>query len=94
MAQLFSGASSFDHDLGTWNVERVLQMDGMLSGTALGVENYDATLIGWAAQDVQEGLSLWCEAQYSDAAQPARDYLVTERGWHIEDGGLVSVSPR
>ncbi len=90
MAQVFAGAAAFDQALGAWSIENVVQLDGMLSDTALSTPNYDATLLGWAAQNVQPGLTFWCDAQYTSSSEAARSVLVDEHGWLIEDGGLVA----
>ncbi len=90
MAQVFAGATAFDQAVGTWSIEQVVQLDGMLADTALSPPNYDATLLGWASQDVQPGLTFWCDAQYTSASEAARSVLVDEHGWSIDDGGLLA----
>src|SRR5690606_14942977 len=58
MNGLFDGASAFDQSLGGWNITAVTDMDHMLDNSGLSDANYDATLIGWAAQSVQSGVPL------------------------------------
>ena len=54
MNEMFDGARNFDQDLSSWDISSAPQMVDMLSGTALSVANYDATLIGWATLDTGE----------------------------------------
>ena len=95
MNQMFDGAQDFDQDLGNWNISSLTAAAGMLSGTALTTPNYDALLIGWAAQDpaIQSGVTLsTVPCQYTLAAQSARDLLTGTYGWSIQDQG-VAVTP-
>ena len=83
MYLMFAGATSFDQNLGAWDVGEVADMSGMLSGTALSVANYDATLIGWAGQPTRQsfvgvgasGLS------YGSLGANARQLLTCNSSW-------------
>ena len=65
----FAGATSFNQDLSTWNMSRVTVATGMLDNTALDVENYDNTLIGWSTQILRPNVTLgafdleYCEGE-------------------------------
>ncbi|UOY05349.1 BspA family leucine-rich repeat surface protein [Muricauda sp. SCSIO 64092] len=48
---MFSGAVAFDQDLGDWYMGRLRNGTDMLNNSGLSVANWDATLIGWDAQD-------------------------------------------
>ena len=50
MRYMFLSADSFNQSLGAWDIGGVTDMSRMLDQTALSVDNYDATLIGWANQ--------------------------------------------
>ena len=53
MEAMFSNATSFNQNLGNWNMTNVSSLNGMLDYSGLSIANYDATLIGWANQNVQ-----------------------------------------
>ncbi len=59
MGFMFQSATVFNQDLGGWYISNVTEMAGMLDGSALSVENYDATLIGWDSQMVQSDVDTW-----------------------------------
>ncbi|WP_298421759.1 BspA family leucine-rich repeat surface protein [uncultured Kordia sp.] len=54
MYQMFKNAKNFDYNLGSWDISNVTNMDNMLDNSGLSVDNYDATLIGWATLDASE----------------------------------------
>ncbi|NAS14464.1 BspA family leucine-rich repeat surface protein, partial [Poritiphilus flavus] len=51
MNQMFQNATAFDQDLGSWDLGKLTNGGAMLDGSRLSMENWDATLIGWHAQD-------------------------------------------
>jgi surface protein len=58
----------------------------------MSTANYDATLISWAAQAVQTGVSIsFLGAKYTlgGAAESARNTLINTYGWTIADAGGV-----
>ena len=91
MSQAFSNAQAFDQNLASWNIANVANMSTMLSNSALSQENYDNTLIGWAAQSVSSGVSLGAlTLQYCDGLS-ARQDLIDNHGWNIT-GDAVNCS--
>ncbi len=96
MPRMFKNAKRFDQNLGDWDISSVHRhtprvrhsMTEMFMGARLSTENYDAILNGWAAQDVNERLTFHGgNSEYSPQADDARQKLVEEFGWTINDGG-------
>ena len=88
MTFMFDEASSFNQSLGELNISRVTNMGGMFIDASLCTENYDATLKGWASQDIQDGIHFsGGTSKYSIASEDARTIL-HEKNWTIYDHGL------
>jgi surface protein len=84
MDAMFLNASAFNQNLGTWDISSVVDMVSMLNGSGLNTANYDATLIGWAAQTVQPNVILGANGlNYSETGQLGRDILVNTPNWTI-----------
>lgn len=81
MTGMFRGADSFNQNLGDWTITLVANMSLMLDGTAITTQNYDSTLIGWAAQTVQSGVSLGAQALTYCNGETHRQSLITDDGW-------------
>jgi surface protein len=96
MSYMFDSATSFNQDIGGWDVTSLTNATNMFGVTGFGsavtlsTANYDALLIGWAAQAVNTGVVFsGGNSKYSaGAAATARGTLVTA-GWTITDGGPV-----
>lgn len=82
MTYMFYNTLSFDQDLSNWDVSNVEQMNYMLKYSGLSPVHYDALLMGWLANGVQDdiinfhvhGLS-YCEGE------EARNVLINQHGW-------------
>ena len=94
MARMFWGATSFNDDIGGWNVEAVEDMSFMFFGVTLSPRNYDSLLVGWKRQNLQMGVtfhggnSLYMSTQ----AQTARANMISSDGWTITDRGLRTMN--
>ena len=92
MLRMFREATSFDQSLANWDMEQVSTLAEFLFGAGLSTANYDATLIGWAAQNVRSGLTCdFGNSQYTagGAAEAARNTLINTYSWTITDGGTA-----
>ena len=90
---MFSGATAFDKSLASWDVTSLSGSQVLFfgNGSGLSTANYDNILIGWAAQNVNSGVSInFGTSQYTAVgeAAAARATLVS-KGWTITDGGTA-----
>ena len=89
MSVMFYNAFAFNQNLSTWNVEAVNNFSNMFIGATLDTSNYDALLIAWDNQNLlanksfHGGNSKYC----SEAAQTARQNMISSDNWTIVDGG-------
>ena len=87
LASMFKDANSFNQNIGTWNVANVTNMYNMFFNVTLSTANYDAILIGWNAQNLQNGVNFSAgNSKYCDGAN-ARTNMINNDGWSITDGG-------
>jgi surface protein len=91
MSWAFAGAVAFDQNLSGWNISKVTDMSWMFNDVTLSTANYDAILIGWESQTVQNGVSFsGGYSQYNiGTAADARQGLITDHGWGIDDSGQL-----
>ena len=84
--------TSIDQSFAAWNMTSATSVVRMFRSTTLSTANYDATLIGWAAQSLNSNLSIdFGNATYTagGAAESARNTLINTFGWTIVDGGAA-----
>ena len=89
---LFFNAAAFDYDLSGWDVTGVTVMDRMFTGATLSTANYNALLVGWEAQLVQNNVTFdGGNSTYTaaSAAATARAALIADHTWTITDGGAI-----
>ena len=84
MQGMFYGATAFDQSLGGLDVTGLPPGTGLwpaLTNCGMSTANYDATLIGWAAQSVQSGVQVGAHGLTYCAGKDARDELINTHGW-------------
>ena len=85
MSWMFYDCKAFNQPLGAWKLQTAI---GGLSTTAMSVENYSQSLIGWAKQiDGASDIDFGRRVRgliYNDAGKEAREKL-KERGWTFYD---------
>ena len=94
MGAAFSNVTSFNIDIGSWNVESVSNFNFMFFNVTLPSDSYDQLLEGWDAQNLMPSQTLDVgSSQYcSQAAQLARANLSNNDLWIITDGGLCDAA--
>ena len=92
MRALFYNSSVFDQNLGSWTIKQATNLTNFMYNVTLSTANYDATLIGWAAQIPlsDNGTLDFGNSTYTlgGAAATARAALVSDVG-AVSDGGGV-----
>ncbi|MDT7831593.1 BspA family leucine-rich repeat surface protein [Flavobacteriaceae bacterium S356] len=92
MQYMFHNAFVFNQDIGGWNISAVTDMTNMFAATSgMSTANYDALLIGWAAQSVQSGISFLAPQVNYCSGAAARGILTGTHGWSI-NGDLAVTS--
>lgn len=92
MSGAFREATSFDQDIGDWDITSLDDATSMFVGVALSTANYDALLIGWEAQSVNNGVDFHAgNSTYTGGgdAAAARAALIADHSWNITDGGIA-----
>lgn len=92
IAPLALAYTSFDGNISTWDVSGITNFDGFLKNVTLSTANYDALLVGWESQNVQNNVSFHGgNSKYTlgGAAEAARQRLITDHNWTIIDGGGI-----
>jgi len=87
MSDMFDHAYSFNQNIGGWDVTALTDAFGMFQGVKLSTPNYDALLIGWNAQSLQNGV--WFDGGFSKycAGESARSNMISSDLWLIGDWG-------
>ena len=95
MEALFKDASIFDQDISAWQIDSLTDATTMLDNTAMSTANYDALLESWDTQAGNKGVTgvqlgaSGVTFTGGSAAATARDSLINDHNWTINDGGSV-----
>ena len=89
MSSMFKNATAFDQDISSWNLENIEDCSEMFNGVTLSNTNYEALLIGWNNQDLNQNIVFdGGNSKYSsDEAEAARQNMIDNDHWTITDGG-------
>jgi surface protein len=90
MGYMFSGATAFNQDIGSWNVANVTNLAGFMSSknpATFSTTNLDAIYNGWVTVQSSRTISFG-SAKYSSSGTAGRNYLTGTKLWTITDGGL------
>jgi len=92
MWDMFSGAASFNQDIGSWTLNPNIILTGMLDSCGMNCLNYSNTLIGWKSNNpnVNNRLLGASGLNYNNTAIVAHDSLIYKQGWTINDGGTLA----
>lgn len=82
-----AGAEKFDQSLAHWDVRQLTNADGLLNGIKISTLNYDATLMAWQGQAVNNNVKLGGGNSKFCLADTQRSNLVNAKAWTITDGG-------
>ena len=95
MQQMLYNCDLFDQSLAAWEIDSVSNFTNfMQNASGLSTSNYDATLISWALQPVNSGLSInFGGSQFTESAYASRFSLIEDDGWTIVDGGIFDPTP-
>ena len=85
---ILSGAIAFNYGLGNWNLSQATNLGSALDFAGLSLANYDATLIGWAAQTPPNDLTLGAAGLAYCSGASARAALLSTYGWTINGDQL------
>lgn len=83
---MFAAAFAFNQDLSGWDVSSLTDGYWMFFSTPISTANYDALLISWNAQTLQNGVTFGDGPTYC-LAESARQNIIDSNGWTITDGG-------
>jgi len=95
MFRVFRGATSFDQDISSWQIDSLTDASDMLNNSGMSTSNYDELLKSWDTQAGNKGVTgvqlgaSGVTFSANSAAATARDSLINDHNWTINDGGSV-----
>jgi len=95
MDRMFLDATSFNQDISAWQIDSLTDAPQMLNNSAMSTANYDELLKSWDTQAGNKGVTgvqlgaAGVTFTGGSAADTARDSLINDHGWTINDGGAV-----
>jgi len=95
MQSAFDSAINFNQDISAWQIDSLTEATSMLDNTDMSTANYDELLKSWDTQAGNKnvtGVQLGAAGVTftgGSAAATARDSLINDHNWTINDGGSV-----
>ena len=89
MNVMFRFAAQFNKPLDKWDFSSVENINFMFGESAFDAINYSKLLISWASQNMKDSLKHEINQNYFIEAQEAREFLVNEKGWTLNDKGPI-----
>ncbi len=83
MGQVFYSTTSFNQDISSWDVSSATNMNDSLSYAGFSRDMYDVILAAWAAQPVQNNVTLGAQGLYYCSSVAARQSLISNHSWTI-----------
>jgi len=93
MSSMFNLANTFDQDIGGWDVGELTTANNMFNGVKLSTTKYDALLIGWGAQFLNNDVLFYGGDSNYCTGEGARSVMTNTYGWVIEDDGKDCTGP-
>ena len=89
MKLLFCYSKEFNSDISGWDVSNVTDMSGMFfNASSYSIKNYNKLLKAWSLSNLQRDVIFDISTKY--CATEARQKIIDDFGWIINDGGLAS----
>jgi len=93
MVNMLAFCNSFNESLANWDITSITNFsDFMVNSQGMSNDNYDSTLISWASQAIVYSNTIdFGQSKYTlgGAAETARNTLINNYGWTIDDGGGI-----
>ena len=91
MDNMFNGATAFDQNIGSWNIQYVDRFNSFMAGktpSTFSSSNLDSIYNGWSTKTPVNGRSIsFGTAKYTTSGASGRSTLTTTYSWTITDGG-------
>lgn len=90
MTFMFANNDTIDVDVSGWDISNAQNVNNMFAYSTLSTERYDSLLVGWSQLNLNSDLTFNAgDSHYSDAGATARQSIIDNFGWTINDGGYV-----